>query len=199
MSPTFKLLGTTLLAGAIAASMTACSEDLPTGPDGKAGAGGVEPDVSIQAVPANDDIANATGPSLALTTRHFNTRTPIEDAFVTACTGELVTLVGVMYESVNIVSEPGNDNHIMVNARFHATGTGETSGARYVFRDNLHFSFNTPSGPAPHGTITQHGVGRVVAQGSLENEFLHFDTHLVYTGQGDLMVTVDHFTYECRA
>ena len=60
MSPTFKLLGRTLLAGGIAASMTACSEDLPTGPADKTGAGGVQPDVSIQAAPANDDIANAT-------------------------------------------------------------------------------------------------------------------------------------------
>ena len=139
-----------------------------------------------------------SGPSLALTTQHFNMQSPLEDAFVTTCTGELVALTGVIHESFNFVSEPGNDNHISITVRFKATGTGQTSGATYLLRDYFHYGFNTPSGPAPNGTITEHGVGRIVTQGPLDNEFLYFDLHLVYTGLGEPMVTVDNFRFECR-
>jgi hypothetical protein len=60
MNPPFRAIAVTLLAGVIAASMTACSEDLPTGTADKPGAGGAQTDVIAQAVPANDDFDNAT-------------------------------------------------------------------------------------------------------------------------------------------
>jgi hypothetical protein len=54
MKPSFKGVVATLLAGAIAGSMPACSKDLPTAPVEKDNAG-----VSLLAVPPNDDFQNA--------------------------------------------------------------------------------------------------------------------------------------------
>ena len=138
-------------------------------------------------------------PSLAVTTEHIIGRTPIEFSFVSACTGELVNVTGVISGSLNVVSEPGNDNHFSEDLIFRATGVGETTGATYIIREHHHGSFNTPTGTAPNGTITDHDVAVTITHGSLANEFLHFDLHFVFTGKGELLVTVDNFTSECRA
>jgi hypothetical protein len=57
MHPTSAL--TTLLAGVLTVSMTACSKDLPTDPANKDGAGPGKADVSIAAIPTNDDFDDA--------------------------------------------------------------------------------------------------------------------------------------------
>ena len=53
-------IATMLLAAVIAGGMTACSKDIPTEPAAKPGTGGTRQDVTIQAVPANDEAASAT-------------------------------------------------------------------------------------------------------------------------------------------
>jgi hypothetical protein len=60
MSPPIKAFAAALVAGIIAVSMTACSEDLPTTPAEKQSPGRVQADVTAQAVPANDDFSAAT-------------------------------------------------------------------------------------------------------------------------------------------
>jgi hypothetical protein len=55
MTPSIKSFNATLLAGVIAASMTACSKDLPTGPGETPVTDGTQPGVILQAAPANDD------------------------------------------------------------------------------------------------------------------------------------------------
>lgn len=171
------LLGTAALAGALALG---CGEQQP-------------PTAPADYAPTLD------GSSPAVTTEHVIGRTPIEFSFVSACTGELVNVTGVISGSLNVVSEPGNDNHFSENLILRATGIGETTGATYIIREHHHGSFNTPTGTAPNGTITDHDVAVTITNGSLANEFLHFDLHFVFTGQGELLVTVENFTSECRA
>jgi len=60
MHPPFKTFAATLVAGVIAALMTACSEDLPTTPADKHDPGNVQADVTAQAAPANDAFSGAT-------------------------------------------------------------------------------------------------------------------------------------------
>jgi hypothetical protein len=55
MPPSIKAFAAPLLAVMIASSMTACSKDPPSGPSGTLLSGGNQPDVILQAAPANDD------------------------------------------------------------------------------------------------------------------------------------------------
>jgi hypothetical protein len=55
MRPCTKALTATLMAGLTAAFMTACSRDVPSGPGGTPHTDGTQPDVILQAAPANDD------------------------------------------------------------------------------------------------------------------------------------------------
>jgi hypothetical protein len=59
MNPGFKAIAVTLLAGAIAGSMTSCSKDLPTEPAHQPLAGGAQPSASLQARPPNDGFDRA--------------------------------------------------------------------------------------------------------------------------------------------
>lgn len=59
MNPSLKPTAMTLLAGVMTLWMTACSKDLPTDPSNNAGAGAVQTDVVLQAIPTNDDFDNA--------------------------------------------------------------------------------------------------------------------------------------------
>ena len=59
MNFSLKPIAVTLLAGAMAGWMTACSKDLPTGPADKPSLGPPQADVSIQQIPANDDFDDA--------------------------------------------------------------------------------------------------------------------------------------------
>lgn len=73
MNPPFKAIAVTLLAGAIAGSMTACSKDLPTVPSDEPLAGGAQPSVSLQAAPANDGFGRAVVITALPFTHNVNT------------------------------------------------------------------------------------------------------------------------------
>jgi hypothetical protein len=165
------LLSTVLLAGALALG---CSEQqLPTAP--------VD-----------------TGSSLAVTTQHFIDTSPFEFSITSNCTGELITFSGTLMSTVTIVSEPGNDNHFEVVNVLRGTATGEPSGTTYILIDTQLHNFNTPSGPAPNGTITNKEVSVLVSQGAAPNEFFSFINRLVFTGTGELNTVVDKVRSVCR-
>jgi hypothetical protein len=138
------------------------------------------------------------GPSLAVTTEHFIDTSPFEFSFTSNCTGELITFSGTLMSTVTIVSEPGNDNHIEVVNVLRGTATGEPSGTKYILLDTQLHNFNTPSGPAPNGTITDKEVSVLVSQGAAPNEFFSFVNRLVFTGTGELMTVVDKVRSVCR-
>lgn len=143
--------------------------------------------------------AEEIDPSLARVTEHLTSQDPIELPGVPDCSGELFTLRGIQRHSLNVVSDlEGNVLHISDHVAVHATGTGLTTGTKYLLQDNFDFSFQTPNLPAPHATQTVHQTTRIIAQGATSNFFLRFDTHIAITGQGELRTTVDHFTIECR-
>jgi hypothetical protein len=69
MNPSRKAIAGTLLAGVMTVGMTACSNDLPDEPS----PGAPQADVSILAVPANDEFANAVAISTLPFTDNLNT------------------------------------------------------------------------------------------------------------------------------
>jgi hypothetical protein len=139
-----------------------------------------------------------TGPSLAMTAQHFIDTSHFEFSFTSDCTGELITFSGTLFTTVTIVSEPGNDNHVEVVNVLRGTATGEPSGTTYILRDMQLHNFNTPSGPAPNGTITDKEVSVLVSKGPAPNEFFSFDEHLVFTGTGEFNVVVDNERSVCQ-
>lgn len=139
-----------------------------------------------------------TGPSLAVTTQHFIDTSPFEGSFTSNCTGELITFSGTIMSTVTIVSEPGNDNHVEVVNVLRGTATAEPSGTSYILIDIQLHNFNTPSGPAPNGTITDKAVSVLVSQGAAPNEFFSFVNRLVFTGTGELNTVVDKERSVCR-
>ena len=82
--------------------------------------------------------------------------------------------------------------------RLIATATAEPSGATYSFRDIQVHNFNTPSGPAPNGSIIDKEVGHLVSHGSGSDELVSFTQHLVFTGRGEMKVVVDKFRSVCH-
>lgn len=136
--------------------------------------------------------------SQAPTVQHFISRDPFDFSFFSACTGDVITFSATLFTTVTIVSAPDNDNHIEVVYVLRGTATGEPSGTTYILKDTQLHNFNTPSGPAPNGTITDKEVSVLVSQGSLPNELFAFDTHLVFTGTGQFKVVVDNVRSACR-
>ena len=48
--------------------------------------------------------------------------------------------------------DQGNIVHTEYHLLASGTGTGLTTGATYLYRDDINQSFNSPSGPAPHAS-----------------------------------------------
>src|SRR4051794_33098484 len=145
-----------------------------------------------------DSPAGVGGPALASTTEHFRGSDPIEGSFTSACTSELITLSGTLFFNANFVTAGGNDNHVTVHNRLQVTATSEPSGTTYSFHQILLHNFNTPSGPAPHGTIHDKVVGQLISRGPGPNELFSFDELLVFTGTGEVKVVADHFRSVCH-
>jgi hypothetical protein len=115
-----------------------------------------------------DPPASSGGPLLASATQHFVGREPIEGSFLSGCTGEEITFSGTLFFTANIVTAGGNNNHVTVHNRLVATATAEPSGTTYSFRDIQVHNFNTPSGPAPNGSIIDKEVGHLISHGSAQ-------------------------------
>ena len=145
-----------------------------------------------------DSPASSREPLLASTTQHFVGREPIEGSFLSGCTGEVITFSGTLFFTANIVTAGGNNNHVTVHNLLTATATAEPSGTTYSFRDIQVHNFNTPSGPAPNGSILDKEVGHLISHGSGPDELLSFNVHLVFTGTGEMKVVVDRFRAACH-
>ena len=145
------------------------------------------------------DVAASFGePQLASTTQHFAGSEPIDGSFTSGCTGELITFSGTLFFNANIVTAGGNANHVTVHNRLVANAIAEPSGTRYSFRDIQLHNFNTPSGPAPHGSIIDKEVGHLISHGSGPDELLSFTVHIVFTGTGAMKIAVDRFRSTCH-
>jgi hypothetical protein len=73
MDSLIRALAATLLVGVMAIPMTGCAKDLATGPADRAGVRGAQLDVSLQAIPANDDFDNAIAITALPFTSSLNT------------------------------------------------------------------------------------------------------------------------------
>jgi len=86
-----------------------------------------------------------------------------------------------------------------VHLSFPATGTGLTTGIKYVLHQNSQLNLNRKHFLGPIGTITVHMSGRIIGQGSAGNFFQSLDVHTTIPDHGEAKITVDKETFECRS
>ena len=110
--------------------------------------------------------------------RHETLQIPLDESFsfVTPnpCNGEDVLVTGHVkgHIQLNGPSEEAEQG-LFVHSGFQllasGTGTGLSTGAKYVYRDHIHDRFNSPSGPAPHGSVGTAQTFVMISQGSEPN------------------------------
>jgi hypothetical protein len=130
---------------------------------------------------------------------HQTTVLPIEGfSGINPCTGEETAIAGEAVIRTNGWGDEGGVLHLEETTVVSGTGVGLTSGARYDLSETFHHSFNSPSDEAVHGTITEHDVIRVRAQGGAEDYVVQALFHFVVTGDGGLTIEVEKDGVTCR-
>jgi hypothetical protein len=176
MSPPFKAIAVTLLAGVIAGSMTACSKDLPTEPADRPGAGAAQPGVFLQAAPANDDFGNA----VVITALPFNhsvntseATAAADDPIVEVCNlGDHTvwyrfTPTGNLRINVNTVaSRPDQGISVFTGTRGNLTRVGCSDYGGVTFEaiagKTYFFMIGTPAGQPGGNLVLNVDVGMEV-------------------------------------
>ena len=126
-------------------------------------------------------------------------------SFVTPnpCNGEDVAVTGHVTGHVHLGSEAVDfEQGLIVHTSFHllatGTGTGLSTGAKYVYRDNIEEHFDSPNGPAPHASQGSEQTFRMISQGSEPNFRLTVQFHLnILPPDARFEVRVDREREEC--
>jgi hypothetical protein len=124
---------------------------------------------------------------------------PLEGGFsgINPCTGEETVINGEIVIRTNLSGDEGGFFHIEETTEVSGTGVGVTTGTRYTLLESFHHSFNSPSGPAPQYTITEHDVIHVNAQGAAGNYVDDALLHFSVTPTG-VTVEVEKGSVTCR-
>ena len=124
---------------------------------------------------------------------------PIEGfSGINPCTGEETDIAGQATIRTNGWGDEGGVLHLEETTVVSGSGVGVTTGARYDLSETFHHSFNSPSDEAVHGTLTEHDVVRVRAQGSAGDYVVHTLLHLTLDGSGGVAVEFIKDGIECR-
>jgi hypothetical protein len=130
---------------------------------------------------------------------HQTTVVPIEGfSGINPCTGEETAISGKAVIRTNGWGDEGGVLHLEETTVVSGSGVGVTSGARYDLSESFHHSFNSPSGEAIHGTLTEHDVVRVRAQGPAGDYVVQTLFHFAVTGNGRLTIEVAKDGVTCR-
>ena len=110
--------------------------------------------------------------------RSVSLRVPLDEtfSFVTSnpCNGEDVLVTGHVKGHLHLAgpaeeAEEGLFVHSAFQLLASGTGVGLSTGAKYLYRDHIHDSFNSPSGPATHGSVGTTQTFRMISQGNEPN------------------------------
>jgi len=130
---------------------------------------------------------------------HQTTVLPIEGfSGINPCTGEETAITGEAVIRTNGWGDEGGLLHLEETTIVSGSGVGLTSGRRYDLSESFHHSFNSPSGAAVHGTLTEHDIIRVRAQGPAGDYVVHSLFHFTVNGKRTVAVEVFKDGVECR-
>jgi hypothetical protein len=88
--------------------------------------------------------------------------------------------------------------HLEETTIVSGSGVGVTTGARYDLSESFHHSFNSPSEAAVHGTLTEHDIIRVRAQGPAGDYVVHPLFHFTVNGTSTVAVELFKDGIECH-
>ncbi|MFL5492831.1 MAG: hypothetical protein ACJ8DC_00450 [Gemmatimonadales bacterium] len=167
-----------LLCLGLVAGLAGCDQTTPVEPAASATLG--EPDFSRVHVHATQII-------------------PLEGGFsgINPCTGEETVINGEIVIRTNLSGDEGGFFHVEETTEVLGTGVGVTTGTRYTLKESFHHSFNSPSGPAPQYTVTEHDMIHVNAQGAAGNYVDDALFHFTVTPTG-ITVEVEKGSVTCR-
>ena len=130
---------------------------------------------------------------------HQTTVLPIEGfSGINPCTGEETAITGTAVIRTNGWGDEGGLLHLEETTIVSGSGVGVTTGRRYDLSESFHHSFNSPSDAAVHGTLTEHDIIRVRAQGPAGDYVVHSLFHFTVNGNGDVAVELYKDGIECR-
>jgi hypothetical protein len=130
---------------------------------------------------------------------HQTQAIPIEGfSGINPCTGEETDIAGQAIIRTNGWGDDGGVLHLEETTVVAGSGVGVTSGARYDLSETFHHSFNSPSAEAVHGTLTEHDIVRVRAQGAAGDYVIHTLLHVTVNGRGAVSVQFLRDGVECR-
>jgi hypothetical protein len=121
---------------------------------------------------------------------------PPDPTLINPCTGEATPMTGEFLFHFTRVELPNGGFHVEAGFNGVATGTGVTSGATYRAHDVQHLSFNTNGRlPSTDTFIAQLSVN---SPGPDNNFSLRTRFHVTTTANGEITVSRDEVTLECR-
>ena len=111
------------------------------------------------------------------------------------CNGEWVLLNGTVHQEMTFNTTPNGNIHTSLNATIRMNGYGQTSGAFYAAKENIHNETNT------RGIAQEHFLGtkiKMLAQGPTPDMVDHATLHVVIDKDGNVKQDISKHQITCK-
>ncbi|PLS02473.1 hypothetical protein [Neobacillus cucumis] len=127
----------------------------------------------------------------------LNEKIPFTTVFLNLCNGEFIQAEGVSHVVLNMTPDGNGGFHLVSHDNFHATGTGDVTGSRYVVNG---ISKNTQNVKAPFpSTTTTISRLKVIAQKQgVPDFFTDFIVHITVNANGEVTAIKIEFDFDCN-
>jgi hypothetical protein len=122
----------------------------------------------------------------------FNDRLPFTNEIFDACSDESIFFEGTFHIVTRQKFQDDGSSVIVDRINAHATGTGMTSGAEYIWNDT--FETELEDIPEVSFTVRQSGFLRLIGKGRTPNALLKFELHLRFNSDGSVDVDISDST-----
>ena len=110
--------------------------------------------------------------------------------------GEWVDVSGEVNTVFHVTQSAAENWRMNVNTSSHGTGTGQTSGSRYVFNGGSRSELFVGN-PLPFSGLFAFKE-QLVGRGSGNNLWLYFNAHVVFNANGELTSNVNDVHVTCK-
>jgi|tagenome__1003787_1003787.scaffolds.fasta_scaffold20158324_2 hypothetical protein len=133
-------------------------------------------------------------------TDHVSSITPLDEIFFNSpCNGEDIHMIGTLSAEDNFVGTDEGVLHHELQVVVSERGIGLTTGATYRSHDANHESFNSPTGPSLKVTFSTNESYYFISPTPGLSFRAHFFLTFVTLPNGDIKVSREIGSLECRA
>lgn len=130
-----------------------------------------------------------------------NLWTPVSASIPNACVGEWIDLEGEIHWVTSVTWDETGGYHVAIHVnRANVKGTGQSSGAKYIFNGGKNDTYNVSSELPPQEpwertvVIRQHMVGT----GGANSGTLYTIYHVTFNANGELTVVFTNAHFSCK-